>query len=102
MPISRPPPRQAVSRLRPSPYNEPPTSARNKECGPATADGTVIRACRSESPTDPDGAHPRPDGIETDGATWCDPAAAVALAMHPAMRLRLQDAVSAPDRTHFD
>src|SRR5664279_5868334 len=30
-------PRQAVSRLPPSPYNEHPTSARNRECGPVTA-----------------------------------------------------------------
>ena len=30
-------PLQAVSRLPPSPYNEHPTSARNRECGPVTA-----------------------------------------------------------------
>ena len=30
-------PRQAVSQLPPSPYNEHPTSARNRECGPVTA-----------------------------------------------------------------
>ena len=29
-------PRQAVSRLPPSPYNEHPTSARNRECAPVT------------------------------------------------------------------
>ena len=68
-------------------------------------DGSIhqqLALCFHAVPTDPDGVHPRPDGIETDAAIWCDPAAAVALAMHPAMRLRLQDAVSAPDRTHFD
>gem|GEM_PF-4526442 len=71
MPISRPPPRQAVSRLRPSPYNEPPTSARNKECGPVTADGTVIRACRSELPTDDDGAPILPPEVTADRYVFC-------------------------------
>lgn len=48
------------------------------------------------------GEDPRFDGIETDAAAWHDPAATVQLTMHPAMRLRLRDAVSAPQRTHFD
>ena len=46
--------------------------------------------------------HPRPDGTETDAAAWCDPATTGDLTMHPAMRLRLRDAVGAPERTHFD
>jgi 8-oxo-dGTP pyrophosphatase MutT (NUDIX family) len=49
-----------------------------------------------------DGGAPRPDGTETDGAAWYDPAATADLTMHPAMRLRLRDAVTAPQRTHFD
>ncbi len=68
-------------------------------------DGSIhqqLALCFHALPTDPDGEHPRPDGIETDGARWCDPAAAAELTMHPAMRLRLHDAVTAPDRTHFD
>jgi 8-oxo-dGTP pyrophosphatase MutT (NUDIX family) len=68
-------------------------------------DGSIhqqLALCFHAVPTDPDGEHPRPDGIETDGARWCAPAAAVELTMHPAMRLRLHDAVTAPDRTHFD
>ena len=35
--VKRRPP-QAVSQLPPSPYNEHPTSARNKECGPVTTE----------------------------------------------------------------
>ena len=48
------------------------------------------------------GERPRFDGIETDAAVWYDPAATAELSMHPAMRLRLRNAVSAPQRTHFD
>jgi 8-oxo-dGTP pyrophosphatase MutT (NUDIX family) len=44
----------------------------------------------------------RPDGVETDGATWCDVVAVGELYMHPAMRLRLRDAIDTPDRTLFD
>ena len=47
-------------------------------------------------------AEPRPDGIETDAAAWCDPAAVPSLVMRPAMRLRLQHAITAPQRTHID
>jgi 8-oxo-dGTP pyrophosphatase MutT (NUDIX family) len=45
---------------------------------------------------------PRPDGIETKQAAWCAPAALTNLVMHPAMRLRLHDAITAPHRTHFE
>ncbi len=45
---------------------------------------------------------PRPDGIETKEAAWCAPAALANLIMHPAMRLRLHDAITAPHRTHFE
>ena len=47
-------------------------------------------------------AEPRPDGIETKEAAWCAPAALANLVMHPAMRLRLHDAITAPHRTHFE
>jgi hypothetical protein len=45
---------------------------------------------------------PRPDGIETKEAAWCAPAALETLVMHPAMRLRLHDALAAPHRAHFE
>jgi 8-oxo-dGTP pyrophosphatase MutT (NUDIX family) len=54
----------------------------------ASADGAVQR--------------PHPDGIETDAAMWCDPAGVADLTVHPAMRLRLHDALTAPHVTHYD
>jgi 8-oxo-dGTP pyrophosphatase MutT (NUDIX family) len=68
-------------------------------------DGSIhqqLALCFHAVPTDPDGERPRPDGTETDGADWYDLAATAVLTMHPAMRTRLHDAVSAPDRAHFD
>ena len=68
-------------------------------------DGSIhqqIALCFHAVPADPDGAAPRPDGTETDAASWCDPAVLAGMAMHPAMRLRLDNAVAAPDRTHYD
>jgi ADP-ribose pyrophosphatase YjhB (NUDIX family) len=61
-----------------------------------------LALCFHAVPVDADGAHPRPDGIETDAAGWFDPAATTQLDMHPAMRLRLDHALTAPDHTHFD
>ena len=49
-----------------------------------------------------DAEEPRPDGIETDAAAWCNPGDLSNLAMHPAMRLRLHDALTAPHRAHFE
>ena len=43
-----------------------------------------------------------PDGVETNAAAWFNPAALSNLIMHPAMRLRVTDAVFAPQRTHFE
>ena len=43
---------------------------------------------------------PRPDQIETVDAAWFDPAAVSGMVMHPAMRLRLDDAVTEPDLAH--
>jgi 8-oxo-dGTP pyrophosphatase MutT (NUDIX family) len=68
-------------------------------------DGSIhqqLALCFHAVPADPDSASPRPDGIETDAASWCDPAALAGMAMHPAMRLRLHDAVTTPDHTHYD
>ena len=48
------------------------------------------------------GEQPRPDGIETDAAMWCDPVGVADLTVHPAMRLRLHDALTAPHLTHYD
>ena len=45
---------------------------------------------------------PRPDGIETQEAAWYAPDALANLAMHPAMRMRVHDAVTAPHQPHFE
>jgi ADP-ribose pyrophosphatase YjhB (NUDIX family) len=50
----------------------------------------------------PTGVPVRPDHLETVDAMWANPGALDGLAMHPAMRRRVNDAVSAPDRAHFD
>jgi 8-oxo-dGTP pyrophosphatase MutT (NUDIX family) len=44
----------------------------------------------------------RPDQDETSAAAWFDPERATQLAMHPAMRQRLTDALIEPGRAHFD
>ena len=69
-------------------------------------DGTVhqqLALCFHAVPAPADGTEvPRPDGIETKEAAWCAPAALANLVMHPAMRLRLHDALTAPQRPHFE
>jgi len=68
-------------------------------------DGSIhqqLALCFHAVPTAADDGFPRPDGTETDAAAWYDPAATAELTMHPAMRLRLRDAVSVPRRTHFE
>jgi 8-oxo-dGTP pyrophosphatase MutT (NUDIX family) len=69
-------------------------------------DGSVhqqLALCFHAVPVDADqGATPRPDGIETSAAIWCEVAGLADLDMHPAMRLRLRHAVTAPTRFHFD
>ncbi|HKE70031.1 MAG TPA: NUDIX domain-containing protein [Nocardioidaceae bacterium] len=42
------------------------------------------------------------DDCETSAAGWFDPSDVVVLAMHPTMRQRLEHALTAPDRAHFD
>lgn len=44
----------------------------------------------------------QPDHDETTAAAWFDPEQATQLAMHPAMRQRLTDALAEPHRAHFD
>jgi 8-oxo-dGTP pyrophosphatase MutT (NUDIX family) len=69
-------------------------------------DGTVhqqLALCFHAVPaTAHDAEEPRPDGIETDAAAWYGPAPLSNMVMHPAMRLRLHDAIVAPHRTHFE
>ena len=69
-------------------------------------DGTAhqqLALCFHAVPSTPEyPQQPRPDGIETQEAAWCAPDALVNLAMHPAMRMRVHDAVTAPDRAHFE
>ena len=69
-------------------------------------DGTVhqqLALCFHAVPsTSKNPAEPRPDGIETQEAAWFAPAATANLAMHPAMRMRVNDSVTAPHRTHFE
>jgi len=75
-----------------------------------TDSGRIQRCCppriQSADSTVAAGLHrlavPRPDGIETKEAAWCAPAALATLVMHPAMRLRLHDALTAPHRAHFE
>jgi ADP-ribose pyrophosphatase YjhB (NUDIX family) len=43
-----------------------------------------------------------PDLLETSAAGWFHPGEASRLAMHPTMRQRLEHALTAPDRVHFD
>jgi 8-oxo-dGTP pyrophosphatase MutT (NUDIX family) len=43
-----------------------------------------------------------PDHEETSAAAWCDPEHATQLVMHPAIRQRLTDALTEPNRAHFD
>jgi 8-oxo-dGTP pyrophosphatase MutT (NUDIX family) len=72
-------------------------------------DGSVhqqLALCYHAVPAPGGGAHPRtrprPDGIETDAARWCALATLTGLVMHPAMRLRLHNAVTAPQQVHHD
>jgi 8-oxo-dGTP pyrophosphatase MutT (NUDIX family) len=44
----------------------------------------------------------RPDCVETVDVMWADLGELDGLVMHPAVRRRVNDAVSAPDRAHFD
>jgi 8-oxo-dGTP pyrophosphatase MutT (NUDIX family) len=68
-------------------------------------DGAVhqqLALCFHAVPAGDDNRSPRPDGVETDAAGWCDLADVGEMTMHPAMRLRLNNAVTAPHHTHYD
>jgi mutator protein MutT len=68
-------------------------------------DGSIhqqLALCFHAVPAENDDEQPRPDGTETDAAMWCDLADVPDLTMHPAMRLRLANAVGAPNHTHYD
>lgn len=70
-------------------------------------DGSIhqqLAMCFHAVPIDEnDASQPRPDGIETTAAGWYDLTDIAKLDMHPAMRLRLADAVTAiPQRPTFD
>ena len=68
-------------------------------------DGSIhqqLALCFHAVPANTGGEPPRPDGIETDAANWCDPTDIAGLTMHPAMRLRLDNAITARRHTHYD
>ena len=69
-------------------------------------DGTVhqqLALCFHAVPSTSDyPQQPRPDGIETQEAAWCATDALANLAMHPAMRMRVHDALTAPSQPHFE
>jgi 8-oxo-dGTP pyrophosphatase MutT (NUDIX family) len=44
----------------------------------------------------------QPDHDKTSDAAWFDPEQATQLTMHPAVRQRLTDALTEPNRAHFD
>jgi ADP-ribose pyrophosphatase YjhB (NUDIX family) len=45
---------------------------------------------------------PRPDGVETDAAAWFAVADLPRLIMHPAVRMRVGNAVAEPHRAHYE
>jgi ADP-ribose pyrophosphatase YjhB (NUDIX family) len=58
----------------------------------------VLALCFHAWPLD---GRPRPDGVETRAAAWVEPDRIADLPMHPAMRLRLAQALGQPDITHL-
>ena len=68
-------------------------------------DGSVhqqLALCFHAVPAPTETARATPGRIETKEAIWCAPAALANLDMHPAMRLRVDDAITAPHRPHFE
>jgi ADP-ribose pyrophosphatase YjhB (NUDIX family) len=49
-----------------------------------------------------DGEQPRPDDIETNGAAWFSTAEIADLKVHPAMRLRIDNALRGPRHSYFE
>ncbi len=62
-----------------------------------------LALCFHAEPATPDDAdEPRPDGTETSAAGWYAPAVLTGMTMHPAMRLRVEDALATPAHARFD
>jgi ADP-ribose pyrophosphatase YjhB (NUDIX family) len=61
-----------------------------------------LALCFHAVPADGHHEHPRPDGIETTAAAWFSTGDVAELVMHPAMRLRLHDAITAPDHPRLE
>ncbi|MEU7812997.1 NUDIX domain-containing protein [Pseudonocardia sp. NPDC049154] len=62
-----------------------------------------LALCFHAVPTVPDeGGHPRPDGIETNAAAWCADVDIADLRMHPAMRLRIDNALGPRAQPYFE
>jgi ADP-ribose pyrophosphatase YjhB (NUDIX family) len=62
-----------------------------------------LAICFHAVPTAPaDGGHPRADDIETNAAAWCDIADIADLRIHPAMRLRIDNALRATRQPYFE
>jgi 8-oxo-dGTP pyrophosphatase MutT (NUDIX family) len=62
-----------------------------------------LAICFHAAPASPaDGGQPRPDGIESDAAAWFHAAEVADLRIHPAMRLRIDNALRAPGQAFFE
>jgi ADP-ribose pyrophosphatase YjhB (NUDIX family) len=62
-----------------------------------------LALCFHAAPKSPaDEGPPRPDGIETNAAAWFATTEIAALTIHPAMRLRIDNAVRAPQHPYFE
>ena len=70
---------------------------------PTTPSTNSSRSASTPSPRHcSDGEQPRPDDIETNGAAWFSTAEIADLKVHPAMRLRIDDALRAPRHSYFE
>jgi 8-oxo-dGTP diphosphatase len=61
-----------------------------------------LALCFNAVPALTDGDQPRPDDIETDAAAWFNTPEIADLKMHPAMRLRIDNALRVPRKSYFD
>jgi 8-oxo-dGTP pyrophosphatase MutT (NUDIX family) len=62
-----------------------------------------LAICFHAAPTSsPDGGQPRPDGIETNAAAWFGIGEIAGLRIHPAMRLRIDNALRAPQQSYVE
>jgi 8-oxo-dGTP pyrophosphatase MutT (NUDIX family) len=68
-------------------------------------DGSVhqqLALCFHAVPAPGSVAEPRPDGVETTAAAWFETVDVSGLVMHPAMRLRLDEAIARPPDPHVE